>query len=118
MGVLLKETMFSKYGPSCLGILLKDRMFKKYGSLNCQEEPKGTPRASSQYLSLTELNQRLRLHVPKQVPLRVPLRFGFFGSRLRVAQIVHTLTPTYLYREYLKAKVYTTFWVHGPSGND
>ena len=30
-------------------------------------------------------------------------------------QIVYTLGPTYLYREYFKAKVYT-IWVHGPLG--
>ena len=30
-------------------------------------------------------------------------------------QIVYTLGPMYLYREYFKAKVYT-IWVHGPLG--
>ena len=30
-------------------------------------------------------------------------------------QIVYTLAPTYLYRDYIKAKVYT-IWVHGPLG--
>ena len=30
-------------------------------------------------------------------------------------QIVYTLAPKYLYRDYFKAKVYT-IWVHGPSG--
>ena len=30
-------------------------------------------------------------------------------------QIVYTLVPMYLYREYFKAKVYT-IWVHGPLG--
>ena len=31
------------------------------------------------------------------------------------AQIVDTLASKYLYRDYIKAKVYT-IWVHGPSG--
>ena len=31
------------------------------------------------------------------------------------SQIVYTLGPMYLYREYFKAKVYT-IWVHGPLG--
>ena len=30
-------------------------------------------------------------------------------------QIVYTLAPKYLYRDYFKAKVYT-IWVHGPLG--
>ena len=30
-------------------------------------------------------------------------------------QIVYTLAPMYLYREYFTAKVYTV-WVHGPLG--
>ena len=30
-------------------------------------------------------------------------------------QIVYTLSPKYLYRDYTKAKVYN-IWVHGPLG--
>ena len=30
-------------------------------------------------------------------------------------QIVHTLAPKYLYRDYFEVKVYT-IWVHGPLG--
>ena len=30
-------------------------------------------------------------------------------------QIVYTLAPKYLYRDYIKAKVYT-IWAHGPLG--
>ena len=33
------------------------------------------------------------------------------------AQIVYTLAPKYLYRDYIKAKVYT-ICVHGPLGLD
>ena len=31
------------------------------------------------------------------------------------AQMVYTLAPKYLYRDYIKANVYT-IWVHGPLG--
>ena len=50
--------------------------------------------------------------------------FGRVGIRHRVSghrpkgpctQIVYTLGPMYLYREYFKAKVYP-IWVHGPLG--
>ena len=35
------------------------------------------------------------------------------------AQIVNTLAPRYVYREYIKAKVYTGLsWVHGPLGSE
>ena len=31
-------------------------------------------------------------------------------------QTVYTVAPRYLYRDYFKAKVYTTIWVRGPLG--
>ena len=50
-------------------------------------------------------------------------RFTVQGLGLRLmaypegpcTQIVYTLAPMYLYKEYFKANVYT-IWVHGPSG--
>ena len=35
--------------------------------------------------------------------------------RVHGTQIVHTVAPKYLYRDYFKAKAYTS-WVHGPLG--
>ena len=35
------------------------------------------------------------------------------GLRVHVPKKVYTLAPKYLYRNYIKAKVYT-IWVHGP----
>ena len=45
----------------------------------------------------------------------LPKCFGFMSSKGPCTQIVYTLAPMYLYREYFKANVYT-IWVHRPSG--
>ena len=37
------------------------------------------------------------------------------GYKGPCTQIVYTLAPKYLYKDYFKAKVYT-IWVHGPLG--
>ena len=41
--------------------------------------------------------------------------FRVWGLRVICTQIVYTLAPKYLYRDYFKAKIYTT-WVYGPLG--
>ena len=41
-----------------------------------------------------------------------PMKSPFKGP---CTQIVYTLDPMYLYRDYFKANVYT-IWVHGPLG--
>ena len=40
---------------------------------------------------------------------------GFHNPKGPCTQIVYTLALKYLYRDYIKAKVYT-IWVHGPLG--
>ena len=54
---------------------------------------------------------------PPEASLRVPV---FYTWSLGIpkgpwTQIVYTLAPKYLYRDYIKAKVYT-IWAHGPLG--